>query len=263
MASQVLAVSPENHGQKSWRAASNYQFASTVPMGSVVLSELGKVASIFPMVLVERQGGFELVALFGLQNGQNLFVDPQGRWMARYIPARLRAYPFSLAFREGLPDPLLCVDESSGLVGEIGDGEPFFETSGKLAPQLQSFVNFLGALEKERRATATAIEAIVKLQLLKPLKIKGAALDPADQSSSDFTGLHAIDESRLQALDAADLAALRDQRGLSLAYAQLLSLYQLESLDLLLHLRRQRQTSAEAPASPQDLTPASDVFRFS
>ena len=263
MASQVLAVSPENHGQKSWRAATNYQFATTVPMVSVVLSELGKVASIFPMVLVERQGGFELTALFGLQNGQNLFVDPQGRWMARYIPARLRAYPFSLAFREGLPDPLLCVDESSGLVGEVGDGEPFFETSGKLAPKLQSFVNFLGALDKERRATATAIEAIVKLQLLKPLKIKGAALDPADQSSNDFTGLHSIDESRLQALDAADLAMLRDQKGLSLAYAQLLSLYQLESLDLLLHLRRQRQASAEAPAKQQDLTPTSDVFRFS
>ena len=77
--------------------------------------------AVFPMVLVERQGGFELVALFGLQNGQNLFVDPQGRWMARYIPARLRSYPFSLAFREGMPDPLLCVDESSRLIGEVGD----------------------------------------------------------------------------------------------------------------------------------------------
>ena len=56
---------------------------------------------------------------------------------------------------------------------------------------------------------------------------------------------------------------LRDQKGLSLAYAQLLSLYQLESLDLLLRLRRQRQASAEAPAKQQDLTPGSDVFRFS
>jgi hypothetical protein len=42
-------------------------------------------------------------------------------------------------------------------------------------------VNFLGALEKERRATAAAIDAVVKLQLLKPLKIKGAATDPSGQ----------------------------------------------------------------------------------
>ena len=34
-------------------------------------------------------------------------------------------------------------------------------------------------------------------------------------------------------------------------------------LYLLLHLRRQRQASAEAPAKQQDLTPTSDVFRFS
>jgi hypothetical protein len=108
-------------------------------------------------------------------------------------------------------------------------------------------VNFLGALEKERRATAAAIEAVVKLQLLKPLKIKGAALDPSGQPLHDFTGLHAIDESRLQALDATELALLRDQKGLPLAYAQLLSLYQLESLDLLLRLRRQ-QRQARRPA---------------
>ena len=263
MASQVLAVSPENHGQKSWRAATNYQFATTIPMVSVVLSELGKVASIFPMVLVERQGGFELTALFGLQNGQNLFVDPQGRWMARYIPARLRAYPFSLAFREGLPSPLDSSTHSSGLVGEVGDGEPFFEASGTLAPQLQSFVNFLGALEKERRATAAAIDTVVKLQLLKPLKIKGAATDPSGQPLHDFTGLHAIDENRLQALDATELALLRDQRGLPLVYAQLLSLYQLESLDLLMRLRRQQEAPAAPQAGAQDLTPTSDVFRFS
>ena len=263
MASQVLAVSPENHSHKSWHPASDYQFAAAIPMVSVVLSELGKVASIFPMALVERGGGYELAALFGLQNGQNLFVDPQGRWMARYIPARLRAYPFSLAFREGQADPLLCVDEASGLVGEAGDGEPFFEASGTLAPQLQSFVNFLGALEKERRATAAAIDTVVKLQLLKPLKIKGAATDPSGQPLHDFTGLHAIDENRLQALDATELALLRDQRGLPLVYAQLLSLYQLESLDLLLRLRRQQEAPAAPQAGAQDLTPTSDVFRFS
>ena len=263
MVSQVLAVSPENHSHKSWHPASDYQFAAAIPMVSVVLPELGKVASIFPMVFVERQGGFELAALFGLQNGQNLFVDPQGRWMARYIPARLRAYPFSLAFREGLTDPLLCVDEASGLVGEAGDGEPFFEASGKLAPQLQSFVNFLGALEKERRATAAAIEAVVQLQLLKPLQIKGGATDASGQPLHDFSGLHAIDENRLQTLDASELALLRDQKGLPLAYAQLLSLYQLESLDLLLRLRQQKEASAVPQAGDQDLTPTSDVFRFS
>jgi hypothetical protein len=50
---------------------------------------------------------------------------------------------------------------------------------------------------------------------------------------------------------------------LPLAYAQLLSLYQLESLDLLLRLRRQKEAPAAPQAGAQDLTPTSDVFRFS
>jgi hypothetical protein len=134
MASQVLAVSPENHSHKSWRAATNYQFAAAIPMVSVVLSELGKVASIFPMALVERGGGYELAALFGLQNGQNLFVDPQGRWMARYIPARLRAYPFSLAFREGLPTPCCASTRPAGWSARPGMASPFSRPRARWRP---------------------------------------------------------------------------------------------------------------------------------
>ncbi len=71
------------------------------------------------------------------------------------------------------------------------------------------------------------------------------------------------EENRLQTLDATELALLREQRGLPLAYAQLLSLYQLDSLDLLLRLRRQKQAPAAPQARDQNLTPTSDVFRFS
>jgi hypothetical protein len=263
MASQVLAVSPENHSHKSWRAASNYQFAAAIPMVSVVLSELGKVASIFPMALVERGGGYELAALFGLQNGQNLFVDPQGRWMARYIPARLRAYPFSLAFREGQADPLLCVDEASGLVGEAGDGEPFFEASGKLAPQLQSFVNFLGALEKERRATAAAIDAVVKLQLLKPLKIKGGATDPSGQPLQDFTGLHAIDEAASRRSMRPNWPCCATREACRWPMRSCCRCTSLNRWTFCCAFGGKKRLPPRRRPRDQDLTPTSDVFRFS
>jgi hypothetical protein len=105
MASQVLAVSPENHGQKSWRAATNYQFAAAIPMVSVVLSELGKVASIFPMALVERGGGYRTGGLVWSAERPEPVCGPPGPLDGPLHSGPAAAYPFSLAFREGQARP--------------------------------------------------------------------------------------------------------------------------------------------------------------
>src|SRR6185369_4633807 len=36
------------------------------------------------------------IAVFGLQQGQNLCIDATDRWRVRYVPAMLRTYPFFL-----------------------------------------------------------------------------------------------------------------------------------------------------------------------
>jgi hypothetical protein len=55
------------------------------------------------------------VAVQGLAPGQNLFVAPDGRWLAAYTPAAYRGYPFQLAHAEN-GQQVLCFDEESGLI---------------------------------------------------------------------------------------------------------------------------------------------------
>ena len=98
---QVLAVTLGNHAHKSWRAALTYEFAAVWAMQPVVQAEAEKVAANFPMAFHQRDGTWDLVALLGVQPGHSLAVSRQGQWLGRYIPALIRAHPFTLATPQG------------------------------------------------------------------------------------------------------------------------------------------------------------------
>jgi hypothetical protein len=75
------------------------------------------------------------VALQGLENGKNLFVAPDGRWLGGYIPAALRGYPFKvLQDNSEPPRHFLCFDEESDLLVDATEpnSQPFFKEDGTL-----------------------------------------------------------------------------------------------------------------------------------
>ena len=157
---QVLAVTPGNHANKTWRAARTYEFAAGWAMQPVVQAEAEKVAAAFPMAFHQHDGTWDLVALLGVQPGHSLAVSAQGQWLGRYIPALVRAYPFTLATPKGAPAPVLCVDESTGLVGEGGDGTAFFDGSGKPTEALSAIIELLRQVALSRARTRSACAAL-------------------------------------------------------------------------------------------------------
>lgn len=63
------------------------------------------------------------MAVLGFGRGANLSVDPQARWHGSYVPAVLRSHPFVMA-RSSDGQMTLCIGEESGLLVDIGQGEP-------------------------------------------------------------------------------------------------------------------------------------------
>src|SRR6476620_9204129 len=70
------------------------------------------------------------IALMGLNEGVNVFVDEDGRLRDpnMYAPAYIRRYPFLLArIRPDSDELSLCFDPSAKAIGDFKEGEALFE----------------------------------------------------------------------------------------------------------------------------------------
>ena len=67
---------------------------------NLAASEMPSAALAFPCVMTHGESGGRLLAITGLEQGRNLFVDDKGRWLGEYLPAVLRTWPFRLLDQE-------------------------------------------------------------------------------------------------------------------------------------------------------------------
>jgi len=241
---QLTAITPQHFANKAWKRQSGYAHAAQANILPVVMAELAKLVPVLPLGFVQTEGGFQLMAITALQPGTNLFIALDNRWLGNYVPAAIRGYPFRLAKAQDREDSILCFDESSGLLVEAGQGEAFCDEAGAPSQALKDILDFLAQIDLNRVATQTAADALQAAALIQPW--------PINVQNEDKTiaveGLYRIDETALNALDAATLHGLRNKGALALAYAQLLSMNQLSVLEKLSKVQAQMQTQAESVA---------------
>ena len=102
-------VSLSTHANLQWQRYASYAFAKQDALVSLVAQEMARACTCLPIAFVREGDGFVPVAVQGFQPGQNLWVNPDGRWLAQYVPAAYRGYPFPLA-RTEQDQWVLCVD---------------------------------------------------------------------------------------------------------------------------------------------------------
>lgn len=85
------------------------------------------------------------VAMLGLRDGENLFIDDAGKWLGEYVPAYVRRYPFVFSETpEG--QALLSMDSAyPGLDKSGGDTAPrrLFDAAGNETDFLKETLTFL------------------------------------------------------------------------------------------------------------------------
>jgi hypothetical protein len=92
----IVPVDRERHAGKGWRRPPNYNFAAKDAVVALVASEFLQAALALPIGFVEQSGFFVPVMLTSPMPNRNVTVGPTGQWLVGYVPAVLRAYPFSL-----------------------------------------------------------------------------------------------------------------------------------------------------------------------
>lgn len=226
MYSSLTPLSREQHAALRLRPVTDFSFAAKEAVLPLAAAEIAKAVQSFPMAFfAQPEGGYVLVAVLGLDAGQNLYVSADGRWLGSYQPAALRRYPFGLA-RSEAAEPVVCVDPLSSLLSTT-DGQPLFTPEGAPSETLSGLINFLAELDKNERVTTQMCRTLADHGLISPWDIR---VQQSDGSIRQVAGLFRVDETRLNALDGPEFLALRQSGVLPLVYAQLLSMGKLPDL---------------------------------
>ncbi|TXM71531.1 SapC family protein [Methylobacterium sp. WL69] len=239
----VQPLSPSRHSHLRWTRYADYRFAAGRNVVALAAAEIAKASLALPLAFVERQNGWTLAAVLGLIPTQNLYVSSAGIWVGAYTPAVFRAYPFSLAANEA-GEPLLCVDEASGLLVESSEGELFFNEIGEPSAAVIQVLGFLEETAKSEAVLAHACEGLQWAGVIEPWPITLQGADGTQQ----VTGLNRINEIALNSLDDPAFGQLRRAGAVGVAYAQLLSMGNLSQLGALAQARAQAEAAERAKA---------------
>lgn len=243
MFEKLVPVNKVRHAHKRIKQIQGYGFAADFHIASVMVHEFARAAATYPVVFLEdkAQDGFRPVALLGLDAGENLFVDADGKWQASYVPAIIRRYPFALAGAGEEGKFTVCIDEGSPLVSDT-EGVPLFDEQGEPTEAIENVKRYLGELQQMDAFTRGFCAWLSEHNLFIPLNMR---VRQAEQVKN-ITGCYVINEERLNNLSDERFLQLREKRYLPAAYAHLMSLAQIERL---MTLKQERSPAATQPVA--------------
>lgn len=209
-------------------APDHYRFAAGTNAVPIMSTEFNQAARDYPILFVGEKGGpYNVAALVGLRDGENLMVDAAGHWAAgTYVPAFARRYPFVLAQAADGEKLTVCVDEVYPGLGE-DTGEPLFDAAGKETAHLQRVLEFLQAFHAEAQRTTEFANRLHALGLLAPKVIH---VTRKGQPRQVLRGLWTVDMAKLRAIDDAGVVELFRNGYLAWIDAHLISLGSLPRL---------------------------------
>lgn len=196
-------------------------------------AEFRQLQAHFPILFQLVDGdaghaGFQPVALFGLEEGQNLFLTERG-WDAPVVPMALQRDPFMIG---RAPDDTLQLhidlDSPRIVPAEQGElGTALFMPHGGFSDYLDHVVQLMEHLHAQAQHLPVFIEALTRHQLLEPLTID---IEMPGGEQGRLSGLFTINEERLNALPGEALETLARDGHLLPIYMQIASLAQLPVL---------------------------------
>jgi hypothetical protein len=212
--------------------------ANAVPIS---LTEFQPTAREYAIVFTTGDEGksFAAVAVLGIAAGENLFLG-DGAWAGGvYVPAYARRYPFCMA-RVTLnqveqQDRLICVEQRS-----INDaGESMFDAEGKPSAKWTDIQRLLTEYEADLERSREMCAVLADYGLLEPFTMQAKLNENKGGAAMQLTGMHRVDEKRLENLNAAQLKNLIRKGFLARIYLHLLSL---ENFSRLLERKAARQS---------------------
>ncbi|HEX8400125.1 MAG TPA: SapC family protein [Allosphingosinicella sp.] len=221
-------LSTNVHGNFKTRSADTAPFLAQAHAIPITIDEFVAAQRFYPIVFSVGDNPVPL-ALMGLNEGVNVFVDDEGKLLGEtYIPAYIRRYPFMLArLRPDAEELSLCYDPQSGLVGDFEEGQALF-TDGQTSETTNNILKFCEEFELSAQRTTQFMKELGDLDLL----IDGEVSIQPGEASQPFIyrGFRMVAEDKLREMRGDTLRKINQNGILPLIMAHLFSMPQVREV---------------------------------
>ena len=217
---EIKALNRDEHKALKLKAASDCAFAASTHLVPLAGLEFFQAARHYPIVFIGDGDKAMPIALLGLKEGHNGYVDGEQQWQANtYIPAFVRRYPFVLA-QDDADNFTVCFDAAHEGWNEE-DGRELFVDGGQNSEFLEEMIQFLQNFTAEMERTRLFVDKLNELELLSSRTLK---LTHASGESFVLSDFQAVDEEKFLSLADDKVLELHKAGILGWIYAHLMSL---------------------------------------
>ncbi|MET0360852.1 MAG: SapC family protein, partial [Sphingobium sp.] len=220
--SDLVPLNSQQHSDFRLRATNAAPFLTDQHAVPLTVDEFVSAQRFMPIVFSSGEDPVPL-ALMGLNEGVNTFVDDEGKLRGNsYVPAYVRRYPWMLARLRPDSDELsLCFDPKNGTIGAFEDGDPLFE--GTEPTELTKGI--LAFCEQFEQAAARTTEFAKELKGYDLLMEGEVAIQPDGvEQPYIYRGFQMVNEQKLRDLRGDTLRKINQSGMLPLIHAHLFSL---------------------------------------
>ena len=214
-------LTPQAHGALGMSPAPQpFGFAAKVRALPLTVSEIVMASRDYPVVFMSMDEPLPM-AVVGLIEDANLFVDETGKWEAdAYIPGYVRRYPFGIAAEQNSDRFAIVLDGAfEGL--KAGGDQPLFE-GGQPSKFTQDAIEFTKRYEQDRQLTNQFMTEIKKYDVLSGQSAQYTPQTGGEQRS--FAQYIGLDEAKLRELPDDKFLEIRKVGLLPVLYAQAMSM---------------------------------------
>jgi len=210
------------------------EFGDSVSSALVFPTEFVELQKEYPIFFRQNSDTkkYQAVALLGLSQSENLFLDPNLRtgWAANYIPAAVAKGPFLIGRQSQDSSksftPVIHVDLEHAKVGHE-DGYPLFLEHGGNSPYLEHIASILKIIHQGVAIQDVMFKLFSEMGLIESVNIE---IDLKNGEKHRLVGNHTINEEKLNALGGDQLEQLNKLGFLHLAYAVITSMTNIRKL---------------------------------
>lgn len=228
--SNPVPLDARRHAALGLKAKLGLGFAQHVNAVPVNVIEMPQICHFYPIAF-SPDGNATPVAIMGVRDNENLFVNAKGDWAANtYIPAYIRRYPFIFSEIPDSDQLTLCMDETEEAV-DPKSPQKFFDAEGKPTQLSQNALEFCKSYHAAAQQTLEFSKFLSASGLLVD---RQAEINIVDGKRISFSGFRIVDEQKLVNLSDKDFLEWRKKGWLPFLYAHLFSGAQWQRLTALL-----------------------------
>jgi hypothetical protein len=218
---RAVQLSSTTHKEWSVKTGSEYGFAKQVNSVPLVAVEFPQAAAEYSIVFAGTGDAMMPIAMLGMREDENLYLDEKNTWNAKYIPAFIRRYPFVFSSNQDKSTFTLCIDEEFSGCNQDNRGERLFDGDGERTQYLENTLRFVNEYQGQFQRTQLFCKKLQELDLLEPMQ---AQFTLSDGEQLRLAGFMAVSRERLKKLLDEQIADLFKTDELELVYLHLQSM---------------------------------------